>query len=74
MNTLQKTMLYPIAGLIIIVLMTSLNWLLTAFFSIIFDTTINNVACSPIVIIYGASFIGTIYMVVNCCIYIDEKL
>ena len=74
MNTLQKTMLYPIAGLIIIVLMTSLNWLLTAFFSVIFDTTINNIACSPMVILYAASFIGTIYMVVNCCIYIDEKL
>ncbi len=74
MNTLQKTMLYPIAGLIIIILMTSMNWLLTAFFSIIFDTTINNVACSPMVIIYGISFIATMYMIVNCCIYIDNEL
>jgi len=74
MNTLKKIMLYPIAGFIIIVLMTSMNWLLTAFFSIIFDTTINNIACSPMVIIYGISFIATMYMIVNCCIYIDNEL
>lgn len=74
MNTLQKIMLYPIAGFIIIVLMTSMNWLLTAFFAIIFDTTINNVACSPMVILYAVSFISTTYMIVNCCMYIDDKL
>lgn len=74
MNTLQKIMLYPIAGFIIIILMTSMNWLLTAFFSIIFDTTINNVACSPMVILYAVSFISTTYMIVNCCMYIDDKL
>lgn len=74
MNTLQKIMLYPIAGFIIIILMTSMNWLLTAFFSVIFDTTINNVACSPMVILYAVSFISTTYMIVNCCMYIDDKL
>ena len=74
MNTLQKIMLYPIAGFIIIILMTSMNWLLTAFFSVIFNTTINNVACSPMVILYAVSFISTTYMIVNCCMYIDDKL
>ena len=74
MNTLQKIMLYPIAGFIIIILMTSMNWLLTAFFSVIFDTTINNVACSPMVILYAVSFISTTYMIVNCCMYIDTQL
>ena len=74
MNTIQKTLLYPIVATAIIILVTCLNWLLTAFFSFVFDTTLNDVACSPMVLVYLVSSLGTLYMIVNCFQYIDEKL
>jgi hypothetical protein len=74
MNTIQKTFLYPIISLAIIVLMVSINWLLTAFLSVIFNSTINDVAASPIILIYVLSFIATVFMIINCCEYIDRQL
>ena len=74
MNNLQKTILYPIVSTGVIILITCLDWFLTAFFSIIFDTTLANVAYSPMMFIYIISGIVTLYMIIFCCQYIDEKL
>lgn len=74
MNPLKKLVLYPIVITAIIALITSCNWLLTAFFALIFDTTINNVALSPIVLLYIVSGVATLYLCVLACQYIDTKL
>jgi uncharacterized membrane protein YuzA (DUF378 family) len=74
LNTIQKTFLYPTMITLIIMLITLLNWLLTAFFSLVFKTTITNVALSPIILIYICSGIGALYLCVNCSLYIDEEL
>lgn len=74
MNPLKKLALYPIVLTAIIILIASCNWLITAFFALIFDTTMNNVACSPIILLYMASGIATLYLCVSACQYIDEKL
>lgn len=73
MNKLQKSLLYPIVIVGIIMLITCLDWLLTAFFAVIFSTTMNNIACSPMVLLYVLSLFGMIYTIINCCQYIDEK-
>lgn len=74
MNPLKKLVLYPIVTTAIIMLITLCNWLLTAFFALIFDTTINNVALSPIILLYIVSSVATLYLCVSACEYIDEKL
>lgn len=74
MNTIQKTILYPIVITGIIIFITSLNWILTKFFSIVFSVTIEEVAISPMLLLYIASYVGSLYMMVVCCQYIDEKL
>lgn len=74
MNPLKKLVLYPIVITAIIMLVTSCNWLLTAFFALIFDTTMNNVATSPIILLYIISGVATLYLCVTICQYIDEKL
>ena len=74
MNPLKKLLLYPIAITGIIILITCLNWVLTAFFSVIFSTTIASVALSPMIVIYILSGIGTLYLTVYYCQYIDEEL
>jgi len=74
MNPLKKLLLYPIAITSIIILITCLNWVLTAFFSVIFSTTIESAALSPMIFIYVLSVIGTLYLIVSCCEYIDQKL
>ena len=74
MNPLKKLVLYPIVTTTIIMLITSCNWLLTAFFALIFDTTINNVVLSPIVLLYIVSGVATLYLCVLACQYIDEEL
>ena len=74
MNPLKKLVLYPIVTTAIIMLITLCNWLLTAFFALIFDTTINNVALSPIILLYVVSSIATLYLCVSACQYIDEEL
>lgn len=74
MNPLKKLVLYPIVTTAIIMLITLCNWLLTAFFALIFDTTINNVALSPIILLYIVSGIATLYLSVSACEYIDEEL
>lgn len=74
MNPLKKLVLYPIVTTAIIMLITLCNWLLTAFFALIFDTTINNVALSPIILLYIVSGIATFYLCVSACEYIDTEL
>ena len=74
MNPLKKLVLYPIVTTAIIMLITLCNWLLTAFFALIFDTTINNVALSPIILLYIVSGVATFYLCVLACEYIDTEL
>ena len=74
MNPLKKLALYPIVITAIIVLVTLCNWLLTAFFAFIFDTTINNAASSPIILLYVGSGVTIIYLCVSACQYIDKQL
>ena len=74
MNPLKKLVLYPIVTTAIIMLITLCNWLLTAFFALIFDTTINNVALSPIILLYIVSSVATLYLCVSACQYIDIEL
>jgi hypothetical protein len=74
MNKLKKTFILPILAVSIIILMTSLMWLLTAFFSLIFQCTIAEVAASPMILIYIFFTIGTIYMILESFKYVDEKL
>lgn len=74
MNPLKKLALYPIVLTAIIILIASCNWLITAFFALLFNTTINNVATSPIILLYMGSGIATLYLCVSACQYIDDKL
>ncbi|HEY8362195.1 MAG TPA: hypothetical protein VIK77_04855 [Tissierellaceae bacterium] len=74
MHPLKKLFLYPIAITAIIVLVTLCNWLLTAFFAWIFDTTMDNVASSPFVLIYIISTLSTLYLCIYACKYVDEDL
>lgn len=74
MNFLKKLALYPIVITFIIMLVTLCNWLLTAFFALIFDTTINNVALSPIILLYIGSVVATLYLCISACNYINEEL
>ena len=74
MNPLKKLVLYPVVITAFIMLVALCNWLLTAFFAWIFDTTMNNVALSPFVLLYVVSGFSTLYLCVTACKYIDEKL
>lgn len=73
MNPLKKLALYPVVITVVIILITSCNWLVTAFFALIFDTTLHDVANSPIILLYAVSIIASIYMSVSACQYIDER-
>jgi hypothetical protein len=74
MNNLQKLFLYPVAIAAVVIINTSLCWLLTAFFAKIFSVEIGVAAASPMVFIYIIAAIATVYMSVNVCKYIDEEL
>jgi hypothetical protein len=74
MNPLQKTFLFPIVITAIIVVNTCLCWLLTAFFAKIFSVEIAVATASPMVLIYIFALIGSIYMMVYACQYIDEEI
>lgn len=74
MNPLKKLVLYPIVLTAIIILIASCNWLITAFFALLFNTTIENAATSPMILLYIGSIIATIYLCTTACQYIDEKL
>jgi hypothetical protein len=74
MNKFIKLLLYPTSATLIIVLMTCLDWLLTAFFSAIFDVEMKILANSPIIIFYVLSFLGSCYIIITCFQYIDEEL
>ena len=74
MNALKKTFLFPIVITAIIVVNTFLCWLLTAFFAKIFSVEIGVAAASPMVLIYIVAFVGSLYMIVYACHYIDEEL
>jgi uncharacterized protein with PQ loop repeat len=74
MNALKKTFLFPIVITAIIVVNTCLCWLLTAFFAKIFSVEIGVAAVSPMVFIYIVAFVGSLYMIVYACQYIDEEL
>ena len=73
MNQIQKTFLYPLVSTAIIIVISLLNWVLTLFFALLFDTTIHKVTNSPMIIIYIVSFVVTIYSIVNVCQYIQNK-
>jgi hypothetical protein len=74
MNTIQKTLLYPIVSTGIIIIISSLNYLLTLFFVYLCNSTIDNISGnSPMILVYIVSFIFTIYAIINCCQYISEK-
>lgn len=72
MNPLKKLMLYPVVVTAVIILITLCNWLITAFFALVFDTTMNVVALSPIIVLYVGSGIATLFLCVTACQYIDE--
>ena len=74
MNKLKKVFLYPIMSVVVIMLITVLDWILTAFFALIFDTTISNIASGPMLFVYAISFVVMIYMIVEVCDYIDQEL
>ena len=74
MNKLKKTFLYPIISVIVIMLVTLLDWILTAFFALIFDTTMLNIASGPMLFMYAITFVVMIYMIVEVCDYIDQEL
>lgn len=74
MNPLKKAFLYPIVITGIIMLVTLCNWLITAFFALVFDTTISDIALSPIILLYIGSGLATLYLCVSACQYIDEEL
>jgi hypothetical protein len=74
MNNLKKTFLYPIMSVVVIMLVTVLDWILTAFFALIFDTTMLNIASGPMLFVYAISFVVMIYMIVEVCDYIDQEL
>ncbi len=74
MNKLTKIFLYPVISTVIILLITSLNWLITKFFSIILNVTMGEIVRSPIFIIYIVSFFTTVYMIISCCEYIEREL
>jgi hypothetical protein len=74
MNKLKKVFLYPIMSVIIIMLVTVLDWILTAFFALIFDTTMLNIASSGMLFVYALSFPVMIYMIIEVCDYIDQEL
>lgn len=72
MNPLKKLVLYPVVVTAIIMLVTLCNWLLTAFFALIFDTTIHHIALGPIILLYIGSGIATFYLCITACHYIDS--
>jgi|694.fasta_scaffold01165_36 hypothetical protein len=73
MNIYLKSILYPLAVLSIFVIVIILDYLLTFFFSLVFNTTIGNVANSPMVIIYVISVIYILYASINVCQSIYEQ-
>ena len=75
MNKLKKVFLYPTLSTIVIMLMSVLNWILIAFFAIMFDTEMTDIAnSSPIIIIYVVSILTTIYLVTEVCEYVSKEL
>lgn len=74
MNPLKKLALYPVVITGIILLITSCNWLVTAFFALVLNTTMHNVANSPMILLYAVSIIASIYMCVSACQFIDEEI
>jgi len=74
MNPIKKVFLYPLAVTAVIIFVASLNWLLTWFFSIIFNTSVAQAAESPLLIIYVISVIACLYLNIFVCQYIDEEL
>lgn len=66
MKTIYKTLLYPIVALIIIILMSGICWLLTAFFAMLFSTDISTVVNSPIILLYVIAMFGVLYMTITC--------
>jgi hypothetical protein len=72
MNIYLKSILYPVAVLSIFVIVIILDYLLTFFFSLVFNTTIGNVANSPMVVIYVISVIYILYASINVCQSIEK--
>ncbi len=71
---MKKIILYPIVVTAIIILGIACNWCITAFLALVFQTTINDVAFSPIIVFYIVSGVATLYLSVSACQYIDEKI
>lgn len=73
MNTIQKMILIPVAIVFNVILQVSLMWVLTFFLAFVFDTTIHDVACSPMVLIYVIGVIGIVASSINIGEYIFKK-
>ena len=71
---MKKIILYPIVVTVIIILVIACNWCITAFLALVFQTTISNVALSPIILFYVVSGVASLYLSVSACQYIDENL
>jgi hypothetical protein len=72
MNPFLKSILYPVAVLSIFTVVIILDYMLTFIFSLVFNTTVGNVANSPIVVIYIISVIYILYASVNVCQSIEK--
>lgn len=71
---MKKIILYPIVVTAMIILVIACNWCITAFLSLVFQTTISNIALSPIILFYLMSGVASLYLSVSACQHIDENL
>lgn len=71
---MKKLILYPICITAVIILVILCDWLITAVLALVFQTSIANIALSPIILLYIGSAVGALYLSVSCCQYIDENL
>jgi hypothetical protein len=74
MNPLLKLFLYPLAITLVILLVIGCNWVVTAFFALVLNTTLADVAKSPIIILYVLSGFGAFFLCFLACTHIDEEL
>lgn len=71
---MKKVVLYPLAVTAIIIVVIACNWCITAFLALVLETTRENVACSPIIVLYIISLFGIIFLSTKACEEIDCKL
>jgi len=74
MKNLMKLFLYPLLSIAVIAFVVLLDYGLTWFFSWIFNCSIHDVACSPMMLIYICSGVAIMYLIVNVCQIIHQEL